>query len=110
MGDQFYLFWHSNYNDTQIVCDPGTLGGILSKPISVWGDYYIPEDVQLVAHEIDLAPTVEMDVDVVKTRIVTFTKWGGFSEVKTTYSRRFPHKVLQADAQVLVRCDCGGYY
>ena len=37
MANQFYLFWHANYNDTQIVCSRGDVNDIISAVSS--GDF-----------------------------------------------------------------------
>ena len=39
MGSQFYLYWHANYNDSQIICDKVDVTDIVS---SLDGDFGYP--------------------------------------------------------------------
>jgi hypothetical protein len=108
MDSQFYQFWHAGYNDTTIVCDKDAL----EKTLAAAGDAFegsgVPSSVVRAAGKIDLAPTVEFaDNTTALVRLVTFTKWGGFAEVRYTIDRRFPQTVLDTEATTLVEYDCG---
>jgi hypothetical protein len=133
MGDQFYLYWHANYNDTRIVCDRAGLEVV----IAATEEFGTPlsSEVQrearaldleprvqfeegtlagerlhaVVAQEqrLDLEPRVESEEGTVHVRVVTFTKWGGFFEETYTISRDFPHTILHHEADMLVAYDCG---
>jgi hypothetical protein len=105
MGDQFYLFWHANYNDTRIVCDPEALESILT-PLNDF-DQMLPEDVQQAARELDVTPTVEIGEEAVKVEVTIFTKWGGFLRLTYTISRDEPHTILEAESTPLVEYNCG---
>lgn len=105
VGGQFYLFWHANYFDTVIVCDPERIESILSRP----EDYATPFTTKQKrqARAIDPAPVVKMGTDSVEVGIIMFSDWGGFARGTYEISRSFPHTVLDSDFEVLVEYDCG---
>jgi hypothetical protein len=105
MGRQFYLHWHAAYNDFQIICDSGMLRTLLASDDGFGQP--IPKDVQKEARRLDVTPTVELDEDVARVRIVGFTKWGGFFEVTYTISRDFPRDVYDSEEIELVPFNCG---
>jgi hypothetical protein len=102
---QFYLFWHANYNDAQIVCDRARLEGLIAMIQDTSQD--LPADVVRQARSIDYTPVIEFQGDTVRVRIVTFSMWGGFSEEVYTINKSFPHQFLDVDTNVLVPYDCG---
>ena len=108
MGSQFYLFWHSNYNDYRIVCDDETREAILDAHTddNGWG-YPIPEEDQELAREIDLTPVVEYDYETIQVRVVLFTDWGGFMRTTFTIGRGFPRPAIETESETLVPYDCG---
>ena len=60
------------------------------------------------ARELDLTPTVEFpDESTAVVRLITFSKWGGFTESKYTISRQYPHGMLSKDTKILIEYDCG---
>lgn len=105
MGDQFYLVWHANYNDGQVVCNREALEDILTMP----DDFGQPltEEQKEAALAIDLSPVVEIGGDTVYVRIVVFTKWGGFIQLSYAINRNFLHAIQSIDDDVLVEYDCG---
>jgi hypothetical protein len=70
-------------------------------------DLKLPDDVVRQARGIDLEPRVEFQDDTVRVRLVTFSKWGGFSEEVYSASKAFPHRFLNVETKVLVPYDCG---
>lgn len=110
MGDQFDLSWHGAYNDTKIVCDHNGLESALEEAdafVSAFDDE-VPADVRRAAGKINFEPRVEfLDETSASVRFVTFTKWGGFAEVKYTISREFPHTVTDWEVKTLVEYNCG---
>jgi hypothetical protein len=106
LGQQFYLFWHANYNDTRIVCEPAALESILSylenteyKPI----DNGFKKD----ARKIDLQPTVKYSGDMVTVSVVVFSDWGGFSRCSCTMYKEYPHTVIGFEEEALLEYNCG---
>ena len=105
IGGQFYLFWHANYFDTAIVCDPERIEAILSRP----EDYATPftRQQKREARAIDPAPVVEIGEDSVVVEVVMFSDWGGFARGTYEISKSFPHAILDSDFEILVEYDCG---
>ena len=107
MGNQFYLYWHANYNDDAIVCDRERLEEIVARISEGDHEYVLSPELQQEALALDLEPRVEIGDDTVQVRVVTFSMWGGFTEEKHTIRRSFPHEVLEEDFETLVPYDCG---
>jgi hypothetical protein len=106
LGPQFYLFWHANYNDYDIVCSPGDVQEITAG----LGDFGRPMSpiARLRALLLrDVAPTVSLGEEAVEVQVVVFTQWGGFLRWTYTVDRDFPHKILDVEEKVLVPYDCG---
>lgn len=108
MANQFYLFWHANYNDTQIVCNRREVNDIISSVNS--GDFGYKLDLaqQTKARTMrNIEPVVNLTGDVAKVQVITFTKWGGFYRWTYTISRSFPHTINDFKQENLVPYDCG---
>jgi hypothetical protein len=110
MGGQFYLYWHANYNDHQVVCDSAQLQEIVSELRECTGDesdYCLTQKQVRQAKELQVEPVVEFEDDGVRIQVVIFSKWGGFVQQTYTVRQSYPHKVLDRSAEVLVPYDCG---
>jgi len=108
MDNQFYLWWHAGYNDATIVCDKESLERTLSQADGSFVGNMIPDSLRKKAAKLDLQPTVEFpDAGTAIVRLVTFSMWGGFEEVRMTISRDFPHRILETAVETLIEYDCG---
>jgi hypothetical protein len=107
MGAQFYLFWHSIYNDHTIICDRAGLEAVLSVPQDAIGRSLLPPEVQRASRRLELEPKVTFEDDRVLVTVVFFTKWGGFKRATYTISRGYPHEIVEEGTEVLVEYDCG---
>lgn len=108
MADQFYLYWHANYNDYEIVCNRDEVDDIVAEVSS--GDFGIKMNLiqQTQARAIrNIEPTVGLTGDVATVQFITFTKWGGFYRETYTISRKFPHTIIDIKQDNLVPYDCG---
>jgi hypothetical protein len=108
MANQFYLFWHANYNDTQIVCERGEVNDIISRVNS--GDFGNKLDLlqQTKARAMrNIEPVVNLAGDTATVQVITFTKWGGFYRLTYTISRGVPHTIIDIKQENLVPYDCG---
>jgi hypothetical protein len=107
-ADQFYLFWHANYNDHKMICDHEALDKTL---LSLRGSYGIPDeklyDLQKQSARLDLKPKIEIGDESVKVTIFTFTKWGGLIQREYSIPRQFPHRVIENKPITLITFDCG---
>jgi hypothetical protein len=105
-GGQFYLFWHANYNDVQVVCDRDRMEGIVAA-LQASDNLPLSDDALQEVRAIDYAPVVEFAGDTVRVRIITFSMWAGFSEEIYILDREFPHQFRDVEYKVLVPYDCG---
>jgi hypothetical protein len=108
MARQFYLFWHANYNDTQIICNRQQVNDIVAQVSS--GDFGSAMDLptQTKARTMrNIEPVVRLTGDIAIVEVVTFTKWGGFYRETYTISRGFPHTILDIKQENVVPYDCG---
>jgi hypothetical protein len=106
LGPQFYLFWHANYNDDQIVCDPSDVRDIAASLGGFGRPMSLLTRVQALMLR-DVAPTVSTGEQTAEVRVVVFTKWGGFLRLTFSIDRNFPHKILDVKEETLVSYDCG---
>jgi len=104
MGGQFYLSWHAEYDDWEVVSSRERLEAIIE-----WlNEKYRPltEEQVEAALQLDVTPRVKFEGDKVRVRILVFTKWGGFYERIFTIDRNFPHQMIDDDIQ-LIPYNCG---
>ena len=107
MARQFYLNWHANYNDAEIVCDREAADAIIEGINS--GDFGYKLDAKQKAQAramTNIEPAVTLTGDSAIVEVVTFTKWGGFFRQTYTISRSFPH-TIEMEEENLVEYDCG---
>ena len=107
LAGQFYLVWHANYNDREIVCDREAADAIIDGINS--GDFGYKLDAKQKAQVCamtNIEPAVTLTQDSAIVEVVTFTKWGGFFRQTYTISRSFPHK-MEMKEENLVEYDCG---
>ena len=107
MGDQFYLFWHANYNDATALCDQTGMEEIISGLEDSDFGLPIPAEDAVQARALDLEPTVEFGQDTVSVTFVFFTMWGGFRQQTYVFAREFPHTLVRSNQTELVPYDCG---
>lgn len=107
LAGQFYLVWHANYNDREIVCNRDAADAIVDGLNA--GDFGYKLDAKQktqVRAMTNIEPAVKLTGDSAIVEVVTFTKWGGFFRRTYTISRAFPHTVDVKDEN-LVDYDCG---
>jgi hypothetical protein len=108
MARQFYLFWHANYNDTEIVCNRDEVNDIVAGVSSGDFGYAMNLAEQAKARAMrNIEPSVRLTGDVAIVEVITFTKWGGFYRFTYTISRGLPHTVIDVKQENIVPYDCG---
>ena len=108
MADQFYLVWHANYDDTDIICDRNVVDAIATDIND--GDFGIQfdkEQMKQINALNNIEPLVNFTDTTAIVEIITFSKWGGFYRMTYTISRSFPHEILDIQQENLVPYDCG---
>lgn len=107
MANQFYLSWHANYNDAEIVCNQEAADAIVEGLNA--GDFGYKMDAKQKAQVramTNIEPAVTLTQDSAIVEVVIFTKWGGFFRQTYTISRSFPH-TIEMEEENLVEYDCG---
>lgn len=104
VAGQFYLYWHAGYYDDEVVCDRDTIDSIMSAER---GCEPFSSRQKRAARAIDPAPVVELGDEAVTVKIVTFSKWSGFTQETYEVNRSFPHTILDSSSEVLVEYECG---
>jgi hypothetical protein len=107
LAGQFYLVWHANYGDTEIVCDRDAAQVIVETINS--GDFGYKLDLKQQAQVramTNIEPAVRLTDEGAIVEVITFTKWGGFFRRTYTISRSFPHTV-EMNEENLVEYNCG---
>jgi hypothetical protein len=107
-AEQFYLEWHANYNDMEIVCSHKALANI-TKSLEK-GNFGNPitlvEKTRALAIT-DVEPVVTIAADTATVQVMTFTKWGGFYRMILTIDRSFPHFIIDVQQEQLAPYNCG---
>ena len=108
LAGQFYLFWHSNYNDTEIVCNREDVNDIISA-VNGGGfgskmDLVQQGKARAMTH---VEPSVRLADESAIVEVIMFTKWGGFYRLTYTIDRAFPHTITETKDENLVPYDCG---
>lgn len=108
MAGQFYLYWHANYNDLQIVCNRQQMYDIVAQVnTGDFGATMDPAQRAKVRTLRNIPPVVLFAGDTATVEIVTFTKWGGFYRYTYTIRRGLPHTIVDLKQENLVPYDCG---
>lgn len=87
MKEQFYLWWHSNYNDKQIVFTKEKLARILD-PLP-----YASDSLKDKVSSLYLEPIVTRKDSVVDVSLPVFSHWGGLVRRHYTISKSEPHHI-----------------
>lgn len=108
MANQFYLSWHANYNDIQIVCNRTDVDAIVEeRNTENFGIKFDSEQMKQIRGMNNIEPLVKLTATTVSVEIITFTKWGGFYRMTYTINRDFPHQVIDRQDENIVPYDCG---
>ncbi len=106
LGGQFYLWWHANYDDAIIICDPKRIDYV-KKEIDSWGVLDLSPEIIQQARSLDYQPIVELTDSIVNVSLIYFTKWGGFIRVTFTINREYPHTIIGVNSELLIQYNCG---
>jgi len=104
LGEQFYLFWHANYNDTMIIADYSALSDISN--LYVTRERQVSSIIGLLGSAIEVRPIVEVKDKIVTVSIVTFSKWGGLSEQVFSINKERPHRITEMSDNTLISYHC----
>ena len=106
-ANQFYLDWHANYNDWQVVCGADGIEAVIASRDDGSFGRPMSTDQQRQARAItDPLPAVVLNDRTATVTMLVFTKWGGFFRRTLEIDRRDHSIRAEADVPV-VSYDCG---
>jgi hypothetical protein len=108
LADQFYLSWHANYNDAEIVCNRAGVDAISNETNS--GDFgmeFDNEQMSQIQALNNIEPLVKLTDTTAIVEIITFSKWGGLYRTTYVIDRSFPHIIIDAQQENIVPYNCG---
>ena len=108
MANQFYLVWHANYNDTDVICNREGVDAIIADIND--GDFGIEFDskqMKQIRSMNNIEPLAKLVDTTAIVEIITFSKWGGFYRMTYTIDRAFPHTIIDVQEENIVPYDCG---
>lgn len=108
LADQFYLYWHSNFNDTTVITSPADIERIIHQvnEKNRIGAALSDEQIE-AARNIPVESCVELAVTTVDVSYCIFSKWGGFKLLKETFHRNPPHTLVDSNVLSEVNYSCG---
>ena len=102
MGGRFYLFWHAQEADAQVVATRERLDDLLDSVAGPMDDTQMEQ-----GRAADPSPMVSFEGDIATVEILVFTLWGGLSRHTYTIERVFPQQILDLQVEIVAACDCG---
>jgi hypothetical protein len=108
LANQFYLDWHANYNDWQVLCGKNDVEKII-QDLNDKDAFGIPLTAaqKRAARAIETPqPVVELTTETAVVKMLVFTKWGGFYR-RTLTINRADHSIIDEQDEPLVEYDCG---
>lgn len=109
VGPQFYLHWHANYGDLELIVAPARLEEILATiPVRPAAPFFaasaISEESRQQLRQIDLRPQVNTRGAEATVTTLAFSKWGGF-QWRSVAVR--PGEFDRPELEVVVPYQCG---
>ena len=108
IADQFYLVWHANYNDTNVICDRETVDAIVADiNDGEFGIEFDRDQMKQINALQNIEPLVKLTDTTAIVELVVFSKWGGFYRMTYTISRSSPHEIIDRQEENIIPYDCG---
>lgn len=107
MGDQFYLDWHANYNDGEVIASSNRLETLIEQISAGNFGYAFSNKQNKEARKLNLTPEIVIGEEETTVSVVLFTKWGGFYRYVVAFSTSTPYEMLGFTSELLVEYDCG---
>ena len=108
LANQFYLDWHANYNDWQVLCGQDDIEKVI-EPTSDEDGFGIPMTAsqKRQARAIkETQPSVVLTDTTATVKMLVFTKWGGFYLRELTIDRA-SNRIIDEQDIPQVEYDCG---
>ena len=100
LADQFYLFWHSNYNDFRFVTTQEEINAIAEK-------IRLEPEMLARARSMDHRIIVSVGESECKVEYCGFSEWKGFTRYETTIKREPPCVVMNTAPIENIPYHCG---
>lgn len=110
LAGQFYLSWHANYNDLEVIASATHVEQVITGMTSGHFGARFSKEQASAARSLDVVPSVEVGTNEASVTYVTFSKWGGFLRTKETFRRSAPHRIVSRRVVYAVKYDCGVMY
>lgn len=107
LAEQFYLFWHSNYNEITVIASPEDREQIICQINKERFGAPFSDEVIEAARKMPLDSCVELDTSTAAVTYCIFSRWGGFTRIKEIFSRHPPHIFVDSDVLCRVEYSCG---
>lgn len=104
IGDQFALWWHSNYNDLIPVFTKEHINNIMETQIR---EVMIKEGFYDKASNIDPSIIIERSDTEISVNILCFTNWGGFFRRTYTFNNKEAYELINKTEKNILPYDCG---
>lgn len=110
---KFYLNWHANYKDDELIFTPSQLNEIVdeisiieeSETVNLKHVRCITDKEYSLLKNIDTRPRVKIENDSAKVVLISFSNWEGFSYGH--YSIKWPHYLIDIKYEKIVDYNCG---
>ena len=107
-ANQFYLVWHANYNDINIVCDREAVDTIVADiNDGGFGIEFDRDQMRQINALQNIEPLVKLTDTTASVELIMFSKWGGFYRITYTISRSFPHEIMDVQEENIIPYECG---
>jgi hypothetical protein len=108
LAGQFYLWWHAQYNDLQVITSTADVERIISETSgeACFGRALDRRQIA-AARALSAEPLVEMADTLAVVDCTLFTKWGGFYRIRERFLRASPHTSMGHEVTDAVEYDCG---
>ncbi|MEN9561900.1 MAG: hypothetical protein RIR73_144 [Chloroflexota bacterium] len=107
-ANQFYLVWHANYNDINIICDREAVDAIVTDiNDGGFGMEFDRDQMRQINALKNIEPLVKLTDTTAIVELVIFSKWGGFYRITYIISRSSPHEIIDRQEENIIPYDCG---
>lgn len=109
LAGQFYLHWHSKYNDLRVITESSEIEALISE-FGGEGPWELGEAKIAAMRLVDPQPIVEIDDNRASVSYCIFSKWGGLLRLKQSFRKTAPHLLLNEEQLDEVKYNCGICY
>lgn len=105
IGDNYCLFWHSNYGEMSIITSKEQLVELTELEDNFYYKFSAEDKKNIL--KLDPEPVIELNEQDALVTVVTLSPWAGFVERTVKISKTWPHEIEQLSADTIMEYDCG---